>query len=188
MFLFPFLEKSKKLLKWTGEHLTTPVNLDEHGATRNMKKAWRIATFLYIGELRWQMFNGSPKRKAVGSNPARDASQQPRKIRKMSSALLFSRILGPFSANIERGPLAENQYPAWNANGPKMPLLRLLLNPAACQLFSVVSLCISVQKSLFSGWNFREFHSVRNFSAKKFETALAEMFLNLWKSKIARLG
>ena len=76
MFLFPFLEKSKKLLKWTGEHLTTPVNLDEHGATRNMKKAWRIATFLYIGEHRWQMFNGSPKRKAAGSNPARDASQQ----------------------------------------------------------------------------------------------------------------
>ena len=68
MFLFPFLEKSKKLLKWTGEHLTTPVNLDEHGATRNTKKAWRIATFLYIGEHRWQMFNGSPKRKVGDSN------------------------------------------------------------------------------------------------------------------------
>ena len=39
MFLFPFLEKSKKLLKLTGEHLTTPVNLDDHAATRNMKKA-----------------------------------------------------------------------------------------------------------------------------------------------------
>ena len=76
MFLFPFLEKSKKLLKWTGEHLTTPVNLDEHGATRNMKNAWRIATFLYIGELRWQMFNGSPKRKAARSNRARDATKK----------------------------------------------------------------------------------------------------------------
>ena len=80
MFLFPFLEKSKKLLKWTGEHLTTPVNLDEHGATRNMKKAWRIATFLYIGELRWQMFNGSPKRKAVCSNHIGDASALSRKV------------------------------------------------------------------------------------------------------------
>lgn len=38
MFLFPFLEKTKKLLKRTGEHLTTKVNLDGHGATRNMKK------------------------------------------------------------------------------------------------------------------------------------------------------
>ena len=76
MFLFPFLEKSKKLLKWTGEHLTTPVNLDEHGATRNTKKAWRIATFLYIGEHRWQMFNGSPKRQATGSNPAGGANRR----------------------------------------------------------------------------------------------------------------
>ena len=39
MFLFPFLEKSKKLLKRTGEHLTTPVNLDGYGTTRNTKKA-----------------------------------------------------------------------------------------------------------------------------------------------------
>ena len=119
----------------------------------------------------------------MGSNPARDASQQPRKIRKMSSALLFSGILRPFSANIKRGPLADIQYSSRNANGPKMPLLRLLLNPAACQLFSVVSLCISVLKRLFSDRIFREFRNQqilpRIISAKKFETALAEMFLNL---------
>ena len=73
-------------------------------------------------------------------------------------------------------PLAEIQESGQNANGPKMPFLRLLLNPAACQLFSVVSLCISVLKMLFSDRIFREFRILqilpRIISAKKYEGAL----------------
>lgn len=102
MFLFPFLEKSKKLLKWTGEHLTTTVNLDEHGATRNTIKAWRIAAFLYIGEHRWQMFNGSPKRKAVSSNLARDASKYAENLWfiKVFGFSYFCRFVGFFTENL----------------------------------------------------------------------------------------
>ena len=138
------------------------------------------------------MFNGSPKRKAVGSNPARDASLQPRKIRKMSSAFPFSEIFRPFSAKIKRWSLAEIQESGRNANGPKMPFPGLLLNSAACQLFSVVSLCISVLKRLFSDRIFREFRNQqilpRIISAKKFEEPLERKTTDLWKSKIARLG
>ena len=128
----------------------------------------------------------------MGSNPARDASQQPRKIRKMSSAFPFSEIMGPFSSKNLRVPLAEIQESGQNANGPKMPSSGLLLNLAACQLFSVVSLCISVLKRLFSGRNFRDFRipliSPRIISAKIFEEHLERKALDLWKSKIARLG
>ena len=119
----------------------------------------------------------------MGSNPARDASQQPRKIRKMSSAFPFSEILGLFSAKIKRAPLAEIQESGRNANGPKMPFPGVLLNLAACQLFSDVSLCISVSERLFSDRIFREFRipqiPPRIFSAKKFERPLAEIFSNL---------
>ena len=128
----------------------------------------------------------------MGSNPARDASQQPRKIRKMSSAFPFSEISGPFSSKNLRVPLAEIQESGQNANGPKMPFLGLLLNLAACQQFSVVSLCISVLKNLFSDRIFREFRISqilpRIISAKKYEGALERKTQDLWKSKIARLG
>ena len=128
----------------------------------------------------------------MGSNPARDASQQPRKIRKMSSAFPFSEILRLFSAKIKRVPLAEIQESGQNANGPKMPFSGLLLNLAACQLFSVVSLCISVLKRLFADRNFRDFRipliSPRIIPAKKNEERLERKASDLWKSKIARLG
>jgi len=110
----------------------------------------------------------------------------------MSSAFLFPEILEPFSAKIKRVPLAEIQESGQNANGPKMPDRRLLLNPAACQLFSVVSLCISVSKRLFSDRIFREFRNQqilpRIISAKKTEEPLARKETDLWKSKIARPG
>ena len=38
LFFFPFLAKSKKLLIWTGKHLTTTVNSGEQEAIRNIKK------------------------------------------------------------------------------------------------------------------------------------------------------
>jgi len=73
-----------------------------------------------------------------------------------------------------------------------MPFPGLLLNSAACQLFSVVSLCISVLKRLFSDRIFREFRNQqilpRIISAKKFEEPLERKTTDLWKSKIARLG